>query len=212
MNASQQRRQRNATMRGLQYNMEDMDYTRKPKEIDALTKAQNIKAASVLIDKLYEQEVARSTPAMITGYVDSKVGKYIDTTAVGRSPIDLTPPADWPFSETEWQQATQNGPFALINKITGYVLHERERLQRQHEDLHQFGTSAVDPEQLERLHKTKDKQRKINSRNWRNRLKNPEPIELTAGQGLSPSYASATNAMANIFYDDLMATPVELNP
>jgi len=208
--------------------MNDMDYARKPKEVDNLVKAQNLKAASILLDKLYEQEVASNTPAVVGGYSDNKVGKCIDPTAVGRPSIDTTPPVDWPFSEGEWQQATQYGPFGLINKVAGYVLHERERQQRRHEALFEFGTSAVVPEQLERLRKTKEKQRKIANRDWRNRMKNQENTHprlvgsvFTTAYGanctaspyasLSDPYGDADLVLDNL-YDDLMNTAVEANP
>lgn len=203
MNASaKQRSMRKNMLRNTRYSMEDMDFTRKPKEVDALTKAQNIKAASILLDKLYEQEVARNTPEVITGYTANKIGRYVDTTFTGRAPIDSTPPPDWPFSENEWVQATQVGPFGLIGKVTAYVLHEQERQYRKHEGLYEFGASALDPDQLERMRNNKEKQRKINTRNWRNRMKNATGIEAAEvapmPYNFSAPYTSSSDTYADI--------------
>lgn len=196
---TKQRRIRSNVVMSNRYSAEDMDYSRKPKEVDALTKAQNVKAASILLDKLYEQEVTRNTPDVIKGYVDSKNGKFVDTTTTGRTPIDNTPPPDWPFSGHEWTQATQFGPFNLLSKVSGYLIHEQERQHRKHTTLYNVGVSGVDSEQVERLHKTKEKQRKVNQRNWRNRMK--QPIELGPNPASPVPYVSSSDPYATVAHD-----------
>lgn len=198
--SARQRRMRRETVNTARYAMADMDFTRKPKEVDALTKAQNLKAASILLNKLYEQEVARNTPEVIAGYYANKSGKYVDISNVGRTPIDSTPPSDWPFSETEWEMSTQNGQFNLLSKIVGYVLHEQERQYRKSQALYDFGTSAIDPAQLDRLRKTKEKHRKINQRNWRNRMKNPVQAEQELAPATVP-YVSSSDPYAQAVFD-----------
>ncbi len=198
MNASaKQRSMRKNMINNMRYSVSDMDYTRNPKEVDALTRAQNIKAASILLDKLYEQEVTRNTPEVVTGYTTNKTGKYIDTTMAGRTSIDMAPPPEWPFSEAEWVSATQVGPFNLISKVVGYVLHEQERQYRKHETMYEFGASAVDQDQLERLRNTKEKQIKINQRNWRKRVKDSCGLAETIYPASAP-YVSSSDPHADV--------------
>jgi len=196
---SKQRRMRNNVIRSARFSVEDMDYVRKPEDVDALTKAQNIKAARILLDRLYEQEVTRNTPDVIKGYVDNKTGKYVDTVATGRTPIDPTPPPDWPLSENEWIQATQYGSFSLLNRVTGYMLQEQERQHRKHQTMYDFGASALDPEQVERLRKTKEKQHRINQRNWRNRMK--QAVEVSTTQEGPMPYVSSSDPYAEVATD-----------
>lgn len=184
---------RTNNMRGIRYNLEDLDRMRKDKDVDVLNKGQNAKAAQLLMECYYEQESARNMPEVITAYKDYKTGNYgIDYNNSGRG-APPPPPVDWPFSASEWELAANNGPQGLLCKATAYMLQERERLMRQHEQIFNHGVDALDPVQLERLNKSNDKAQRLARRNWRERMKDSILVTEDAMPLLSQGYASASS-------------------
>lgn len=229
-----QSRARRSNLQGISYTVEDLDRTRKPKEVDAASKGENAKAAQLLMEAYYEQESARSKPQVLSGYKAYKEGNgyYVpDLDKAGRPSISTTPPPDWPFSPHEWVISASNGSHGLLCRAAAYIVQERERLMRQHEQLFDYGVNALDPAQLERLEKSKRKAAQLARRNWRERLKQSAETEndmLSTGGHVANSLGQPVpldpTTYGNSIIDDMMGevfsdphyedmnTPVEVNP
>lgn len=172
MNATQRKRDRSNSIRGFKYSVEGLDFTNPISKVDNSTKGEYAKAAQILLREYVNREATRNVPSVITEYNEQKTRfTGIDAFNAGREPFESTPPSDWPLSEQEWVNATTYSVLNVLDQALAYGLYEKERLTRQHRKLHDYGVNSLENGQVERLEKTRAKERAINKRNWRIRMK-----------------------------------------